>query len=445
MQSLFFFLVALALLIVIHEYGHFWVARKCGVKVLRFSVGFGKPLWRKLGKDGTEYVIAPIPLGGYVKMLDEREGDVTDAEREQAFNRQSLAKRVAIVVAGPAANLLFAIFAYWLLFITGIPGIKPLIGEIVADSYAAESGLVAGDEILQVDARTTPTWNAAFKALLANAEQGGNAEVKVNSGGTEFVYMLQVPATSIEQSGQLLTTLGITPLRPELKPVLGKIVAGDPADLAGLKSGDTLLTADDVAIRSWAGWVEKIQQSAGKEMAITVEREGMLQHMTLTPELTETGTGRIGAGVDTDYSELPVEMMAEVHYGPLLAVKEAVIQTWLFASTTLKSLFGMLTGEVSTKNLGGPISIAQIAGSSAEQGMVTFISFLAMISITLGVLNLLPIPMLDGGHLAMFLIEAVRGKPISEQAQIKGQRIGLFLLLMLMFTAFFNDLTRLFG
>jgi len=445
MQSLFFFLVALALLIVIHEYGHFWVARKCGVKVLRFSVGFGKPLWRKIGNDGTEYVLAPIPLGGYVKMLDEREGDVAEAEREQAFNRQSLAKRVAIVAAGPAANLLFAVFAYWLLFVTGIPGIKPLIGDIAADSYAAESGLVAGDEILQVEKRTTPTWNAAFKALLANAEQGGNAEVKVNSGGTEFIYTLQVPQTSIEQSGQLLTTLGITPLRPELKPILGKIVVGDPADLAGLQSGDKLLTADGVDITSWAGWVEKIQQSAEKQIAITVEREGTLQNLTLTPQSTENGTGRIGAGVDTDYSELPAEMMSEVQYGPVVAVKQAVIQTWLFASTTLKSLFGMVTGEVSTKNLGGPISIAQIAGSSAEQGIVTFISFLAMISITLGVLNLLPIPMLDGGHLAMFLIEAVRGKPISEQAQIKGQRIGLFLLLMLMFTAFFNDLTRLFG
>jgi len=445
MQSLFFFLVALALLIVIHEYGHFWVARKCGVKVLRFSVGFGKPIWRKVGKDGTEYVLAPIPLGGYVKMLDEREAEVVESEREQAFNRQSLSKRVAIVVAGPAANLLFAVFAYWFLFVTGIPGIKPIVGEIEPASYAATSGLVVGDELKQIDGHVTPTWNSAFKALLAKAERGDKAEVLVNSGGTESLYTLNVPQIGIEQSGQLLNLLGITPLRPQMVPVIGKIVIGGPAEQAGLKSGDRLITADNVEIDDWTGWVKKIQQSAGRNIAITIERAGKLKTLTLQPEAVEDGTGRIGAGVDTNYSSIPAEMMSEVRYGPLVAIKEALIQTWLFASTTITSLFGMLTGEVSTKNLGGPISIAQIAGSSAEQGMITFVSFLAMISITLGVLNLLPIPMLDGGHLALFLIEAIRGKPVSEQAQVKGQRIGLFLLLLLMFTAFFNDLTRLFG
>lgn len=445
MQSLFFFLVALAILIVIHEYGHFWVARKCGVKVLRFSVGFGKPIWRKTGKDGTEYVLAPIPLGGYVKMLDEREADIAESERAQAFNRQSLSKRIAIVVAGPAANLLFAVLAYWFLFVTGIPGIKPIIGEVTPASYAATSGLVVGDEITQVDGRQTPTWNSAFKALLPKAEKGESAEVVVKSGGTELLYTLNVPQISIEQSGQLLQLLGITPLRPQLAPVIGKTVAAGPADQAGLKSGDRLITADGVEIADWTGWVEKIKKSAGQHIAITFERSGKLESLTLKPEVAEDGTGRIGAGVDTDYSSIPADMVSEIRYGPLAASKEAVVQTWVFASTTLKSLFGMLTGQVSTKNLGGPISIAQIAGSSAEQGLVTFVSFLAMISITLGVLNLLPIPMLDGGHLALFLIEAVRGKPISEQAQINGQRIGLFLLLLLMFTAFFNDLTRLFG
>lgn len=445
MQSLFFFLIALAILIVIHEYGHFWVARKCGVKVLRFSVGFGKPLWRKLGKDGTEYVLAPIPLGGYVKMLDEREGEVDHADRDQAFNRQSLIKRVAIVVAGPAANLLFAVLAYWLLFVTGIPGIKPVIGAVSPASYAAESGLIVGDEILQINERHTPTWNSVFKTLLANAETDGQVDIVVNSGGTELTHTLKLPQVGIEQSGQLLNLLGITPLRPELPPILGTVVAGDPADLAGLKTGDKLLSADGIAINDWSGWVEKIQQSAGKNIRINIERNGAVETLTLKPEPAEDGTGRIGAGVETSHSAIPVEMRSELRYGPLVAVKQAVVQTWVFAATTLKSLFGMITGEVSTKNLGGPISIAQIAGSSAEQGLITFVSFLAMISITLGVLNLLPIPLLDGGHLALFLIEAVRGKPVSEQAQIKGQRIGLFLLLLLMFTAFFNDLTRLFG
>ncbi|WP_438970490.1 RIP metalloprotease RseP [Methylophaga sp.] len=445
MQSLFFFLIALALLIVIHEYGHFWVARKCGVKVLRFSVGFGKPLWRKLGRDGTEYVLAPIPLGGYVKMLDEREGEVKEDELDQTFNRQSLAKRTAIVAAGPVANLLFAVFAYWLMFVIGIPGVKPIIGEITPASYASESGLIAGDEILEVDEHSTPTWNKAFKMLLVKAEQGGKAELRVDSGGTEISHTLEIPRIQLEQSGQLLSSLGITPIRPDIAPVIGKIVAGEPADKAGLKSGDKLISAEGVEIRTWAGWVEKIQANAGQEFAIKIERDGKQKSLSLEPTASADGTGRIGAGVDTHYSDLPQSMRSELHYGPLVAVKEAVSQTWLFAATTLKSLFGMLTGEVSTKNLGGPITIAQIAGSSAEQGLITFISFLAMISITLGVLNLLPIPMLDGGHLAMFLVEAVRGRPISEQAQIKGQRIGLFLLLLLMFTAFFNDLTRLFG
>jgi regulator of sigma E protease len=445
MQSLFFFLVALALLIVVHEYGHFWVARKCGVKVLRFSVGFGKPLWKKIGRDGTEFVVAPIPLGGYVKMLDEREGDVADADLKQAFNRQTLLKRTAIVAAGPLANLLFAVAAYWLLFVTGIPGIKPLIADVERGSYAAEAGLIAGDEVLKIDRQQTPTWNAAIKALIVEAEQGGNLEIEVNSGGTQLTHTLDVPQIELEQAGQLLSLLGITPLSPELPAVIGKVLAGDPADKAGLETGDKLISANGEVINSWSGWVAKIQQSADEQLAISVERGGEVLSLTLAPKAAVDGSGKIGAAVSADYKDLPDEMKAELSYSPIVAIKEAVKQTWLFASTTLKSLFGMLTGDVSTENLGGPISIAQIAGSSAEQGMISFVSFLAMISITLGVLNLLPIPMLDGGHLLMFLIEAVSGKPISDELQIKGQRIGLFLLLLLMFTAFFNDLSRLFG
>ena len=445
MQSLFFFLGALALLIIIHEYGHFWVARRCGVKVLRFSVGFGKPIWRKLGADGTEYVLAPIPLGGYVKMLDEREGAVPEAELGSAFNRQSLAKRCAIVVAGPVANLLFAVLAYWFLFVVGIPGIKPIVAEVEPASIVAEAGLVGGDQIIQVDDRDTPTWNAVFKALLIHAEQGGHTTMLVSSGGTQHRVDIDVPQLAMEEGGQLLNRLGITPLRPDIAPVIGKVVAGSPAQRAGLEVGDRLLAADGRTIDTWSGWVELIQQQVDQTMLISVERQGETRELTLTPEAGENGRGRIGAAVDSDFSELPAALKAELRYGPVSGLSEAVVQTWRFSTTVLKSLSGMLTGQVSTENLGGPISIAQIAGSSAEQGMLSFVSFLAMISITLGVLNLLPIPMLDGGHLAMFLIEAVRGKPLSETVQIKGQQIGLFLLLMLMFLAFFNDLSRLFG
>jgi regulator of sigma E protease len=445
MQSLFFFLVALALLIVIHEYGHFWVARRCGVKVLRFSVGFGKPLWRYVDKAGTEFVLAPFPLGGYVKMLDEREGDVDEQDKDRAFNRQSLAKRSAIVAAGPAANLLFAILAYWLLLVTGIPGIKPLIEQVETDSIAWQSGLLPGDEITRVDDRETPTWNSVFKALLLHAEQGSTANVNVLSGGTEKSVHLSVPQLELSKAGQLLTELGLTPLRPEIAPVLGQIIDDSPASKAGLKAGDTLIAANGESLNSWNQWVDLIQDKAGQVLTITVERQGQYVELQLTPEAGDDGQGRIGAAVDVENSELPAELQAELQFGPLAALQEAVIQTWLFTSSTLKSLWGMLTGNVSTENLGGPISIAQIAGSSAEQGFISFVSFLAMISITLGILNLLPIPMLDGGHLVLFLMEAIRGKPIPEEVQIRGQQIGLFLLLMLMFLAFFNDLSRLFG
>ncbi|WP_297812692.1 RIP metalloprotease RseP [uncultured Methylophaga sp.] len=445
MQSLFFFIVALALLIVIHEYGHFWVARRCGVKVLRFSVGFGKPLWRRPGKDGTEFVIAPFPLGGYVKMLDEREGDVPEHELHRAFNRQSLWKRIAIVLAGPVANLLFAIVAYWFLLVSGIPGIKPVVGEVAPASIAAEAGLLAGDEILQVDGHDTPTWNATFKALMLHAERGEQTQITVASGGSELSHLLMVPKLGIDQAGQLLSRLGISPLRPDIKPVIGEVVADSPAEKAGLIPGDRLLSADGAQIDNWNNWVALIQDSAGKTLTIEISRNGEKQGLQLTPQATDNGQGRIGAGVDSELSQLPEELQAELRYGPLEAVPQALVQTWQFTSSTMKSLWGMLTGEVSTDNLGGPISIAQIAGSSAEQGLISFVSFLAMISITLGILNLLPIPMLDGGHLAMFLIEAVRGKPLSEETQVKGQQIGLFLLLMLMFLAFFNDLSRLFG
>jgi regulator of sigma E protease len=445
MLSLVSFIVALSLLIVIHEYGHFWVARCCGVKVLRFSLGFGKPLWRKLGRDGTEYVIAPIPLGGYVKMLDEREGAVPDSELAQAFNRQSLPRRFAIVAAGPLANLAFAIVAYWFLFVIGIPGIKPIVAEIAPDSVAAQAGLIGGEEIRQVDGRQTPTWSSVFKALLQHAEQGGSAEVIAQSGGTPQTYHVSVPKLAMEDVGQLLSEMGIVPLRPKLAPVVGQIMADSPAERAGLQAGDRLISADGQQLDNWDAWVQLIQQNAGVTMQVTVERDNKLITLALTSEASEDGMGRIGVGVDTDYSQLPSELQSEMRYGVFPALKEAFVQTWQFSSSTLKSFWGMLTGEVSTDNLGGPISIAQIAGSSAEQGLISFVSFLAAISITLGILNLLPVPMLDGGHLLMFTIEAVRGKPLSDEVQISGQRIGLFLLLMLMFLAFFNDLSRLFG
>ena len=445
MHSLIFFLIALAILIIIHEYGHFWVARRCGVKVLRFSVGFGKPIWQKVGKDGTEYVLAPIPMGGYVKMLDEREMPVSEEQAQFAFNRQSLAKRVAIVSAGSIANLIFAILAYWMLFVVGVSGIKPIIDDVHPASTAAQAGLNPSDEILQVDGKRTPTWNSVYKALIQKAEYGERTEILVLTSGIEQQYALVIPQVSIDQAGSISYKIGIEPLRPAIKPVLGEIVPDSPAQKAGLKVGDVLLSSQQQTIDNWSKWVELIQASAGKELNIEVQRHEQRLTLTLTPQAGDDGKGRIGAAVDASQSTIPQDLQAELTYGPVEAVWQAVIQTWDFSSSTLKSLWGMITGKVSTDNLGGPISIAQIAGSSAEQGVTSFISFLAMISITLGILNLLPIPMLDGGHLAMFAVEAVRGKPISEITQMQIQKVGFLILIMVMFIAFFNDLTRVFG
>ena len=445
MHSLIFFLIALAILIIIHEYGHFWVARRCGVKVLRFSVGFGKPIWQKVGKDGTEYVLAPIPMGGYVKMLDEREMPVSEEQAQFAFNRQSLAKRVAIVSAGPIANLLFAVLAYWILLVVGVSGIKPVIDDVRPASIAADAGLHAGDEILQIDGNDTPTWNSVYKALIQKAEYGEKIDITVSSASIKQEHSLILPQVSLEQVGNILEQIGIEPLRPSIKPILGEVMPGSPAEKAGLKAGDMLVSAQQETIPSWNQWVELIQASAGKTLDIELLRDGDRLGLTLIPETGEDGKGRIGAAVDASQTAIPQELQAELRYGPIEAIKYAVIQTWDFSSSTLKSLWGMVTGKVSTDNLGGPISIAQIAGSSAEQGVMSFISFLAMISITLGILNLLPIPMLDGGHLAMFAFEAVRGKPLSDTMQVQIQKVGFLVLIMVMFIAFFNDLSRVFG
>ncbi|RKZ98237.1 MAG: RIP metalloprotease RseP [Gammaproteobacteria bacterium] len=447
MQSLFFFLIVLAILIVVHEFGHFWVARRCGVKVLKFSVGFGKPLWKKKGLDGTEYVLAAIPLGGFVKMLDEREGDVPAQDLDKAFNRKPLRSRVAIVAAGPIANLLFAVVAYWFIFVVGIPGVRSIIGEVTVDSPASYAQLIAGDEIKAVNDRITPTWLSVHKALLRLTETGGVAELTINSGGVEIERELEILKREFDSSRvrSLLQALGITPVSVELKPIIGAIVKGGAAEQAGIQIGDLLVSANGELINSWMGWVELIRANPDKLLNITVERSGKAIILSLTPIMTDENIGQIGAGVDSSHSKVPTELQAELRYGPIQAIGQAIFETWYFSISTIKSIAGMLTGTVSSKDIGGPISIAQYAGSSADRGLISFVGFLAMISISLGILNLLPIPILDGGHLAMYFVEWLRGTPLSEQIQLQGQKIGIVLLLMLMFLAFFNDLSRLFG
>lgn len=445
MQSLFFFIVALSLLVVIHEYGHYWVARRCGVKVLRFSVGFGKPLWSRMGKNGTEFVVAALPLGGYVKMLDERDGVITESDKAYSFNRQPLRNRVAIVSAGPAANLLFAIFAYWALLVAGVPGIKPIISDVTIDSPASQAAFQSGDEILAVNGKATPTWNSVLQNWMHAAQKGETISVSVLSGGSEIDRQLTLPQLNIDQGGSLLSAVGLRPMRPDIPAVLGEVIRGGSAEQAGLKAGDKLLSANDEMIEDWQSWVTLIQNSAGKTLNISFQRQGVIEQTRVIPEAGVDNVGRIGAVVATVDASIPDYLVAELRYGPVGALPEAILQTWQFSRTILKSLWGMLAGQVSTDNLGGPITIAQFAGSSAEQGWVTFVSFLAMISISLGILNLLPIPMLDGGHLMLYLVEWIKGSPVSEAVQIQSQKIGLILLLMLMVFAFTNDLTRLFG
>ncbi len=440
MQSLLFFILALAILVVVHEFGHFWVARRCGVKVLKFSVGFGKPLWQKQGKDGTEYILAAIPLGGFVKMLDEREGEVAAEDLDKTFNRKPLRSRIAIVAAGPIANLLFAVLAYWIIFIVGIPGLRSIINEVVPESPAAYAQLNGGDEILRVDGRDTPTWSAVHKAMALIAESGGTAELIVNTGGIEHSRLIDIPKWQFDPEAKesLIQVLGISPINVPLKPVLGSIIEGSAADRAGLQVGDELISADDVPIDNWSGWVTLIRANPENDLAVKIKRSEQNIRVILTPQRTEDNLGKIGAGVDVNRTSIPANLEAELRYSPLPALGQAVVETWQFSSLTVKSLGGMLLGTVSSKNIGGPITIAQYASASAERGLMSFISFLAMISISLGILNLLPIPVLDGGHLAMYFVEWLRGSPLSEQAQLLGQKIGIVLLLMLMFLAFFN-------
>jgi len=450
-SSVLWFIVAIGVLVTVHEFGHFWVARRLGVKVLRFSIGFGRALWaRRAGPDQTEYVIAAIPLGGYVKMLDENEGEVAEHERHRAFNCQPLWKRIAVVVAGPAFNFLFAIFAYWLTFIIGIGGLKPVIAEVDADGIASAAGLRAGQHIVGVDGHETRTWQTVVESIIGATLDGDELRLEIEEPG--------VPARSVELDlnglgvdefarGRLFESLGLTPRRPVIPPLIGQVEAGGPADRAGLQGGDRVLRVDGEAIRSWREFVEAIRAHPEDAIDVQVERGGTNVDLVVRPMTVESegaSFGRIGAGVvepDDDFEDY----YATVRYAPWTAFYKAVVKTWDMSALTLRMLWKMLTLEISVKHLSGPISIAQYAGFSAEIGITRFLDFLAIVSISLGILNLLPIPILDGGHLLYYLIESIIGRPVSEEAQFLGQRLGIAMLVCLMGLAFYNDLARIFG
>ncbi|MCK0745407.1 sigma E protease regulator RseP [Chromohalobacter nigrandesensis] len=447
-ENLLAVIVVLGLLITFHEYGHFWVARRCGVKVLRFSVGFGKPLWSRVDRHGTEFAVAAIPLGGYVKMLDEREGPVAPEEQAQAFNRKSVWARIAIVSAGPLANFLLAFVAYWVLFVYGTTTVAPVIGDIAADSPAAQGGLQSGQEIVAVEGERTPSWGDVNLKLVAAIGANGELEVTTRDSETASPERHRVPVSDWlvrQDPPRPLATLGVTPWRPEMPAVLGEVLDDGRAQKAGLQSGDRIVSVDGVGIEDWMAFVERVRDNPGKTLALRVERDGERRDVELTPATREqedgTAMGYIGVGVQT--TEWPERYRREIRYGPLDAIGEAVGKTGEMSLLTLDSIRKMLVGLISPSNLSGPVTIARIAGDSARNGVESFISFLAYLSISLGVLNLLPIPVLDGGHLVYYLIEAVRGRPVPEAVQAFGLRIGVALVGSLMLMALYFDLMRL--
>ncbi|PKI14702.1 sigma E protease regulator RseP [Colwellia sp. 12G3] len=442
------FVVALGILVTVHEYGHFWVARKNGVKVERFSVGFGRAIWRKTGKDGTEYVLAMIPLGGYVKMLDERIDNVQPEDKDKAFNAKTVYQRIAIVAAGPLANFIFALFALYVMFLIGVPSVKPLIGNVVPSSIAAQAKLIKGSEIVSVAGNVTRDWQEVNLALIG---QIGNdsIEIKTKEGDGQYISTFNLDTTKWQFSPDktsALTSLGITPYRPKVHNELAAVAEESPAALSGLLVGDKLLFVGDVKTDDWLAFAKEIKHFPGQEVLITISRNSEVITLPVTPDSVERSGSVIGyIGVAPKADAWPQEFLIELSYGPIDAIKESAQRTWNLTHLTFSMIGKLITGDVSVKNLSGPIGIAQGAGNSAGHGFVYFLGFLALISINLGIINLLPLPVLDGGHLLYYLIELFTGKEVPEKVQAAGFKFGALALLMLMAIGLFNDFSRVLG
>jgi|RhiMethySRZTD1v2_1073278.scaffolds.fasta_scaffold80582_2 regulator of sigma E protease len=442
------FVVTLGLLIVVHELGHYLVARLCNVKVLRFSLGFGRPLWsRKVGADGTEWALAAFPLGGYVKMLDEREGPVDAHELDRAFNRQSVGRRFAIVLAGPVANFLLAVVLYWILFMHGVPGLKPIVGPVERNTAAAAAGFRQGDTITRIDDESIDTWQDARWVLLHHAVKKSRVPVEVKGvSGERAVRELDLAQlTAADLDSDFLRALGLVRQQPPLRGVIGNVIGGGAAERAGLKPGDEIVAIGRDPVGSWEDVVAAVRSHPGAPLSLDVRRSETQLTVQVTPDVfTENGraVGRIGAGPKVDRDAL-AGVMTEVRYGPIESIGKALYKTWDTSVFSLQMLGRMIIGEVSLKNLSGPITIADYAGQSAQAGAVSFLLFLALISISLGVLNLLPIPLLDGGHLMYYIFELFKGSPVSDKAIEIGQHLGMGLLFVLMAFALYNDINRL--
>ena len=447
MQTILAFVITLGILVSIHEFGHFWVARRCGVKVLRFSIGFGRILWRRTDRHGTEFAIAAIPLGGYVKMLDETEEPVPPGELDQAFNRKPVLSRFAIVAAGPLANFLLAILALALMYMVGVRVLVPQVGEVLVDSPAAVAGIRAGDEIVAIDGSATPGWQAVNMALLAPIGESRALAVAVRRGADGAVRERDVMLNnwlSGQEQPDPLRSLGVVPYTLTIPAVLGQLTDDGAAARDGLRPGDRVVDVDGEPVSDWMHFVSLVQNSSERPMQLLIERDGVQQDMVLTPNsrtVDGVTTGFIGAGVQQ--VSWPDTMIRHLQLGPVDALVKGVTETWSLTTLTFESLWKMMAGLVSVKNLSGPITIAKVAGASLESGLESFLHLLAMLSVSLGVLNLLPIPVLDGGHLLFYLVEMVRGKPLSEKAQTFGLKIGMTLVIGVMLLAMYNDLSRL--
>jgi len=455
MLTIVAFLVTLGVLVTVHEYGHFQMARWCGVKVLRFSVGFGKPLFtRRFGKDQTEFVLAALPLGGYVKMLDEREleddkdsASIKQEDLPRAFNRQPVWKRMAIVIAGPASNLILAIFLYWLLFISGVMGMRPILGAVEQNSPAAHASLKSGSSITSVAGIPVTTWQDVRWEVLQQTIKASSVEVETLSAAHK-VHLHQLELSSIGKDDfetDFLAKLGLTPYQPEVPAKIGEIIASGAADKAGLKAGDSILSVNGSPVTTWEELVSTVRKNPGKQLELKIQRGSTTSIVAITPDSAiENGNaiGRIGAAYHMEKSELD-RILVEVKYSPLLAIEKAARKTWDTSIFSLKMMGSMITGQVSWRGMSGPVTIASYAGQTAHIGWKAFIGFLALVSISLGILNLLPIPVLDGGHLLYYVVEILKGSPVSDRVMEIGQRVGMALLGLLMTCALYNDFNRL--
>ena len=444
------FIVAVSIIVTVHEFGHFIVARWLGVKVLRFSVGFGKPLLKHVSaKSNVEYVLATVPLGGYVKMLDEREGEVHPSEQALAFNRQPLSSRIAIVAAGPLFNFIFAVFAYACMYLVGVQGIVPEIGKVEKDSIAYEAGLNRGDIILSVNGQSVLTWQDTSIEIINQGLKTGVVSVKTkNASAQESEALLNLSDTkALLDEGSPLEKIGIEPWRLRLEAKLGEFTTASAAKEQGFKQGDTILAANGKLVADWVSWVKIVQSNPAKTLNLQILRDGQQLNMPLTPKTEVVDgekVGRIGAYPWINEAERQKRVVI-VKEGLIDSVYKGAVKTYDMSLLTVKLLGKLLVGQASVKNISGPISIAEFAGMSAILGLATFLSTLAIISISIGILNLLPVPILDGGHLLYYLVEAVKGSPVSEATQLLGQKIGIFMLAGLMSLAFYNDLQRVFS